>query len=334
MVGGQVTYTIEITNNGPGVATGVDLKDVLPPGAKVTSPAHASTTQGLCFPSPFGALCQFGNIAVDDVVTVTVVADVDPSVAEGERITNTAQIFSDNPDPVPGDNSAEAGTDITASADLSIAKSADPTSAPPGETLIYQIVVSNAGPSDAQNVVVSDTLPVGFSTNSVSSSQGGCAGFDCVLGVLPAGGEATITVSGRVHSAATSALTDRAGVTSDTADPDPNNNDADVSTALSPSTDLALNVTSTPTAIAGETAVVTYTVTNLGPSNALNTEVTAVLPPGTSLDTATLPAGWTAVDNGDGTVTLSTTNPLAPGQTVELPLVVDIDPAVGPKTQL
>ena len=40
------------------------------------------------------------------------------------------------------------------------------------------------------------------------------------------------------------------------------------------------------------------------------TVVTLTLPPGTSYNTATLPSGWFAVDNGDGTVTLTTTNVL------------------------
>ncbi len=288
----------------------------------------------MCFPSIYGALCQFGNLSADEVVTVTLVADVDPSVADGERITNTAQVFSNSPELTPGDNSAEAGTDISTSADLSIVKDANRTSAVPGESLSYLLTVRNDGPSDAQNVVVTDTLPSGFTIDSVSSSQGGCTSFDCTLGVLPAGGEATITVVGTVAANASATLTNLAGVTSDTTDPDTDNNDTDVSTPVLGSADLALDVTSTPTAIAGETAVVTYTVTNLGPSNAENTEVTAVLPPGTSLDSDNLPAGWTAVDNLDGTITLSTTDPLTPGQVVELPLVVDIDPTVEPGTSL
>ncbi len=301
---------------------------------RFSSPNNINATQGLCFPSTFGALCQFGNLSADEAVTVTLVADVDPSVADGERITNTAQVFSNSPELTPGDNSAEAGTDISTSADLSIFKEANRPTAVPGEPLSYLLTVRNDGPSDAQNVIVTDTLPAGFNVDSVSSSQGGCTGFDCNLGVLPAGGEATITIIGVVHSAATTDLTNRAGVSSDTSDPDTANNSTTINTALSPFTDLALGVTSTPTAIAGETAVVTYTVSNLGSSDAQNTEVTAVLPPGATLDSDNLPTGWTAVDNGDGTVTLSTTDPLAPGQSVELPLVVDIDPAIEPGTSL
>ncbi len=149
-------------------------------------------------------------------------------MADGERITNTATLFSGSPELTPGDNSAEAGTDITTSADLSIVKQADRTSAVPGEPLSYLLTISNDGLSDAQNVVVTDTLPAGFNLDSVSSSQGGCTGFPCNLGVLPAGGEATITIAGAATADASGALINLAGVTSATDDPDPTNNDADV----------------------------------------------------------------------------------------------------------
>ena len=61
-------------------------------------------------------------------------------------------------------------------------------------------------------------------------------------------------------------------------------------TTVHPVADLALDVTSTPTVIGGETAVVTYTVYNNGPSTALNTIITATFPA-----SATAPAGWTLV---------------------------------------
>ena len=86
-----------------------------------------------------------------------------------------------------------------------------------------------------------------------------------------------------------------------------------LTTPVATSADLALVLASTPTSIAGTTAVVTATVTNGGPSDAPGTVVTITLPPGTSYNTATLPSGWFAVDNGDGTVTLTTTNVLTRG---------------------
>ena len=69
-------------------------------------------------------------------------------------------------------------------------------------------------------------------------------------------------------------------------------------------------------------------------SDALGTVVTITLPPSTTFDSATLPAGWFAHDNGDGTVTITTTNPLPAGDAVGLPITVRVDAAVPTGTSL
>src|SRR5690606_21387769 len=137
------------------------------------------------------------------------------------------------------------------SADLGINKVASPSPAVPGATLTYRIVVTNSGPSNALNVVVTDTLPADFTANSVASSQGGCSTLPCTLGVMPAGGVASITVGGMLAASATSSQSNSAGVASDTPDPASGNNFIEVTTAVAPSADLVLALASTPTTIAG-----------------------------------------------------------------------------------
>ncbi len=179
LAGGRVAYTVVVTNSGPAIATGVDLKDVLPAGVTLGSAQDVTTTQGLCFPSPFGALCQFGNLAVGQVVTVTLVGDVAPGLAAGQVLTNTAQVFGGNADPEqPPTTRARRQTTVTASADLSIVKSATPVPAAPGQSLTYLLTVSNAGPSDAQAVVVTDTLPAGLHGDECQQ-QPGCVQRRC-----------------------------------------------------------------------------------------------------------------------------------------------------------
>ncbi len=262
---GQVTYTIVITNNGPATATGADLKDVLPKGMSL---ADVATTQGLCFPSPSGALCQFGPIPVNEVITVTVVADVDAGVADGTILTNTAQIFANNPDPNPADNSSSAGTTIAANADLQVSKTVSPSPAVPGQQVTYNIVVTNAGPADATGVILTDTLPVELGSVTVTPSQGVCDSTTgvCALGTIPAGGTATVSVVGTISASVTGTFTNSVSVTSPVADPAPANNSADAPTAVAPAADLALSLGSTPTATGGQTATVTVTVQNNGPS--------------------------------------------------------------------
>jgi uncharacterized repeat protein (TIGR01451 family) len=104
-----------------------------------------------------GTLCQFGTVAYTSTRTVTVVALVGSDVTG--VVTNTAAVDSvDNVAGLPV--STTATTTINASAVLTISKVALNDPAYAGGVALYQIVVTNEGPSDAQNVVVTDTLPV------------------------------------------------------------------------------------------------------------------------------------------------------------------------------
>ncbi len=336
VAGEQVTYTIVITNNGPAAAISPDLKDVLPAGVTLAS---ISTSQGQCAASSLGGLCQFGNIGLNEVVTVTVVGTVGTDVAAGSNLVNTAQVFAVNPDPNPNNNTDTAGTLIDAQADLSVVKTVTPNPAVPGETVTYQIVVSNAGPSDAQGVTVNDTLPTALTGVTVSPSQGTCTtGGSCALGIVPAGGTATVTIVGTVKSDVTVGFTNNVTVGSTTTDPTPGNNNTATPSTVAPNADLSLGIISTPTSQGGTTATVTVTVQNNGPSDAVGTVVTVTLPASTTVNdiNGQLPAGWTAVDNGNGTVTISADAgvSLTPGQTVDLPIVVNVASDVEPGSSL
>jgi uncharacterized repeat protein (TIGR01451 family) len=81
----------------------------------------------------------------------------------------------------------------------------------------------------------------------------------------------------------TTDLVNRAGVTSTTPG---ESNSVVLTTPVSPTADLALVLNSTPTSIAGTTALVTATVTNVGPSDAQNTVVTMTLPADATFNSA------------------------------------------------
>jgi len=71
-IGENLTYTITVTNNGPGAATGVTINDSLPAGV-----THVSTTpsQGSCS-DPDGVVCELGTLGFPGSATVTVVVTV------------------------------------------------------------------------------------------------------------------------------------------------------------------------------------------------------------------------------------------------------------------
>ena len=217
---------------------------------------------------------------------------------------------------------------------LVIAKTATPDPAITGAALVYQVLIQNLGPSDADAVVGDDIVPAGFHLTGVSSSQGNCTSLPCALGDLPVGDQATITLQGTVDTLQSEPLVNTASVTASTPLTDVERSTVTITTPVSSLADLEIILESTPTAVAGLTATVYANVINLGPSSAVGTIVTVTLPTGATYDSADLPTGWFAEANPDGTVTVTTTNILTPGANVPLALVVDIAPDVAPGTSL
>lgn len=119
---------------------------------------------------------------------------------------------------------------------LAVAKSCNPTTMLPGAVVTCTLRVTNAGPSPATSVVVTDALPAGLTV--VGTPAGGgftCATaaaspqVSCTRATLPVGGAAkVITVVARVSDSIgpQTDLTDTATVSSATADPEPANNTA------------------------------------------------------------------------------------------------------------
>jgi len=104
------------------------------------------------------------------------------------------------------------------SADLIISKSDSPDPVVAGNILTYTVRVSNAGPSDAQNVVVTDTLPAGVTFLSTT----GCAEDPnadpaCSLGTIASGAFVEYTISVSVDSNTIGVIQNTASVASSTA---------------------------------------------------------------------------------------------------------------------
>jgi uncharacterized repeat protein (TIGR01451 family)/CSLREA domain-containing protein len=149
----------------------------------------------------------------------------------GHVVTATATDANGNTSELSGCQAA-----ATASADVSISKadSVDPVQA--GSQLTYTLTVDNAGPSDAADVVVTDTLPAGVTF--VSASDGGSESGGVVtwnLGTVAAADpprQLTLVVA--VAAAQTVDLQNTADVGTSTGDPNPVNDSATEPTAVSP----------------------------------------------------------------------------------------------------
>ncbi len=105
LVGGELTYTMMVKNNGALTATDVVVTDPVPDGTKLLS---ASSTVGTCSGTST-VTCPIGTLQSGDSATVTAVV----SVHGRERVvTNTAMVTATSPDDLVENNTASARTHV------------------------------------------------------------------------------------------------------------------------------------------------------------------------------------------------------------------------------
>jgi len=280
--GDLLTYTLTISNAGPSPSENTIVTDAI--SAAILNPQYS--LNGSTPLQPWPGELNIGELAPSATATITIQGTV-ASFAE-DPITNTATVTSDTPDPNPDNNTSTLDTTVVGSADLAITKQADQTQVHPGDPLTYTIQVVNNGPSDAENVLITDSIPIPlinaeFSTDNGVTFQPWPGSF--TLASLPNGATFTILIRGIVDPNTTIGLmANTATVASDTPDPDLNNNTVIALTIINQpvaeQADLSVRkVANPPIAIIGEMLEYTVTVTNNGPDDAINAILTDNLPP-------------------------------------------------------
>jgi len=169
VAGGQLTYTLTITNGGPSLATGVRVTDTLPVS---TSFSSATPSIGSCGESGGEVVCDLGGQAADAVAHIIVVVNVDLN-ASG-TLENSATAGSSTFDGNGANDNALVTTPVTTLADLRLSKTANALTAVAGGQLTYTLTITNDGPSVATAVRVTDTLPLSTSFASATPSTGSC----------------------------------------------------------------------------------------------------------------------------------------------------------------
>jgi len=198
------------------------------------------------------------------------------------------------------DNNHGAVWPFVASTGLSIVKASVAAGVvEPGRTFGYVLAVTNAGPSTAANVTVTDALPPGLTLFSPPAGSGWTCGqaagtVTCTAASLPLGVAPPIGI-GVTAPSSPATLTNVAKVSSSSPDPDLTDNTATNVTVVAV-TDLDVaNTTSTVTAFGLFPFTHTLTVTNAGPSDAVGIIVTDLLAPGTRFVSAS-GSGWSCED--------------------------------------
>jgi uncharacterized repeat protein (TIGR01451 family) len=314
-VGSNLTYSITVTNFGPSTATGVVLTDTLPAGVAFVS---ANNPHGTA--SQAGGIVTFnlGALTNGEVVALSLV--VTPASPGG--ITNVVNLSANEADPASANNTAQAITAVGAVTDLVLGKSASPDPVLVGSNVTYTLTVTNAGPSDATAVTVTDTLPAGVTFVSATSSQGSvsqAAGtVTCNFGSLTSGAVATAIIVVQPH--ATGSITNVASVSGTEFDPASANNSASIAITVNAAADLSINAADAPDPVhVGNNITYTLTVTNRGPSTATAVNLTNALPASANFVSASSSQG--SCTNSAGIVTCSLGN-LSSGAVATVSIVI------------
>lgn len=267
------SYTIVVSNLGPDAAENVLLMDNIP--AFILNPEF-SVNGGVTF-QPWTGSLSLGTTEAEGV-RVVIIRGIVSTSATG-TIANTATVSSPTLDPNLANNTSTIETPIETpiEADISVIKTASPNPATPGGLITYTLVVSNAGPNDAQNVVLTDSIPpsiigVEFSINGGITFNPWTGSLS--LGTLPDETSRTVLIRGTVSPSATGCINNTAIVTSTTPDPNLINNVSSIcvesETEIEEADISVVKIASSRKACVGSCLEFTIIVSNTGPNAAQN----------------------------------------------------------------
>ncbi|WP_417353669.1 gliding motility-associated C-terminal domain-containing protein [Flavobacterium alkalisoli] len=308
-VGALVVFGVTVTNDGPGVATGVVVEDLLPSGFSflsytATSGVYNNTT----------GVWTTGAVLSGGTQTLLVYSTVNVPTGNTGEYTNIAEIMQSDvsdPDSTPGNvvttEDDYASLDIIVEmADLSLEKTVSNITANVGETLVFTIQINNDGPTTATGVAVEDIVPVGYYNISNVSGGGIFNGYTITWQGLtvPLSG-VTLTYEATVYDPAGLNDEDYKNIaqitasdqfdidsTPDNDDGDQSEDDEDAAFIEVPRTDIGITKT-VDNAEPAMNSLVSFTITaeNLSALEATNVIVSDALPNGYEFDSYTASTG-------------------------------------------
>jgi hypothetical protein len=336
--GNHVGYTLVAENEGPQIADGVMLSVDLPPG-KTEAYAYGGgdESSGECSVEMTATAthleCHLGTLSVEtDEGTAGGNAyafarlELEPSQA-GDYVVSAKATSESTVDPSPADASATKSLRVFAgppAADLSVSveSPAQPGSVPDGYE--QAVTVTNAGPTEATDVLVTVLLPQGATAMAPAQINFGILSFlgarcppffygyqstaFACFEAIPSGATrtATLTVGPSIHSPGT--LRTDAVVSSYTTDSNLTNNRASGEATVTPflpaaGIDLRLAFDGAPKLEAGKQLILPFHFSNLGLGDVDQVAVEASISPsvsqlGLGLQTADVGVGCASTTDG------------------------------------
>jgi len=313
--GSPFSWTVTVTNAGPDEAVGpFDVVDTLPPDATYTG----FTGTDWSFVSIVGDEITFthaGPLANGDALPVlTVNVTLPADLANDTNFDNAVTVSNATFDINLVNNTDDDLAQTVIVADVELVKTSVGAPFIAGETITWDIDITNHGPSiAAAPFTVTDTLPATVDWDSVTAIGTGWSCDPVTLAgdlvchwstsALAVGGSApTLTVTALILSGTTVNIDNTAIVDHPTPDPVPENNTDTTSDGVGTSADLSLEKTTVSIDIPADgIGRFRIEVANAGPSDAINVTVADVLPGGlTYAGNLTMASGdtWTCVPDG------------------------------------
>ena len=283
--GDDVSFTLRVSNAGDAPALGVVLTDTL--SGNITG---WSSTPGSppCTINTNVLSCAIGTLNPGTHFDVTLTGRSTPAACPS--ISNQASVRSTNETTEDAANNNSATIPVTVNCpDIHIAKSTSTPTVNAGDQVKFAITVNNTGLGEARNVGFTDDLPNGVTWSFDGSAPAGCSlnpdnNLVCSSMTIAAGASVTVNLKGTTDAADCGTLTNPVLTVSAS-------NETTAAAALNSSLAVAITVNCPAITVektgngpinAGEQAVYTITVRNVGSGLATNVVVADTLPAGVS----------------------------------------------------
>lgn len=222
-----IKWTIIVSNNGPNMATGVIVNDLLPKSVE-----YISSYLSKGFYNPVNGIWDVGNLNVGEKLQLNIVSKI---VKTGD-ITNVVNVKGNEKDSNLTNNHFEKSVHVKPAADLSIEKSVSKQEVNINDLIEYVIEITNNGPDSAENIKVSELLNPNLKVISFESTKGNFNNTNNVLTIdsLVDGEKVRLTINAAAN--ACGKFENKVAVSSDTFDYDKSNNQDGTSVFVSENT--------------------------------------------------------------------------------------------------
>lgn len=219
--GETLTFTLKITNGTKNRAPAVTLVDKLPAKLDFVSASAGCAASGQTVTCKLGALAAGAESAVEIKAIPRIPG----------KFTHTLTLKGTGFATLTQNQTVTVKANTSGQADLSVTLKADKKTVKAGGRLVYTLVATNAGPSEATDVMVSDVLPAGTRLVSAPNCAQAAGIVSCKLGKLSPAQRLTRRITVRAPGAAGDLL-NTVEVAGSSTDPNPANNAASLTVVV------------------------------------------------------------------------------------------------------